>query len=296
MAAPTVFTNDVNFQGAAVFGGSVTLGNGASLGDSAIAAGANVAYSKLEHLHHFVYQQSRRAVRHRIRSRNFNLDNGSGTTIDDAVMKPSQALTIQRAQIVYTTETTGTVAAANAKVGTTLGGEEVVAATAYENSKAVGTSTAMTVVSGAVAADGAVFVRHTGVASTAAGEAFVELEYTYDADSNNEVYDITVPLNIAAVNVGTLVSVEASVDTVPSSTRTHAIDLQKGNASTGYASVLAATLDINSSSVARTPQTASISTAASADGDSYQLVIASSGSGNNGRNLKVTIRYAEETA
>ena len=110
----------------------------------------------------------------------FNLDNGNGTTIDDVITKPSGAITITAARIVYVDATTGTVAAGNAKIGTTLGGAEIVAATSYENSKAVGTSTAMTIVAGAVAANGAVFVRHTGVAATQAGQAFVEIEYTMD--------------------------------------------------------------------------------------------------------------------
>lgn len=108
----------------------------------------------------------------------FNLDNGAGTTVDDVLMKPTTAITIVAARIVYVDATTGTVAAGNAKIGTTLGGAEIVAATAYENTKAVGTETAMTIVSGAVAAGGAVFVRHTGVAATAAGQAVVEIEYT----------------------------------------------------------------------------------------------------------------------
>ena len=114
----------------------------------------------------------------RARSVWFNIDNGAGTTIDDVLLKPSKAITITAARIIYVDATTGTVAAGNAKIGITLGGAEIVAATAYENTKAVGTSTAMTIVSGAVAAGGSVFVRHTGIAVTAAGQAVVEVEYS----------------------------------------------------------------------------------------------------------------------
>lgn len=110
----------------------------------------------------------------------FNLDNGAGTTIDDVLMTPSRAITITAARILYVDATSGTVAAGNAKIGTTLGGAEIVAATAYENSKAVGTKTEMTIVAGAVPAGTPVFVRHTGVAATAAGQAVVEIEYTVD--------------------------------------------------------------------------------------------------------------------
>jgi len=113
----------------------------------------------------------------RARSVWFNLDNGAGTTVDDVLMKPARAALIVAARILYVDATTGTVAGGNAKIGTTLGGAEVVAATAYEDSKAVGTSTAMTIVSGVVAAAGSVFVRHTGVATTQAGQSVVEIEY-----------------------------------------------------------------------------------------------------------------------
>ncbi len=119
-------------------------------------------------------------VRYVARSRIFNIDNGAAATIDDVVFKPSAACTIRRAQIVYVTETAGTVAGANVKLGTTIGGGEIVAATAYANGAVIGAATAMTLVSGAVAADQAVHCRHTGIAATAAGEAYVEVEYTID--------------------------------------------------------------------------------------------------------------------
>lgn len=117
---------------------------------------------------------------HVARSMRFDIDNGAAATVDDVILKHSRAITILAARIIYVGATTGTVAAGNAKIGTALDGAQVVAATAYENTKAVGTSTAMTIVSGAVAAGGSVFVRHTGIAATAAGEAVVEIEYSVD--------------------------------------------------------------------------------------------------------------------
>lgn len=119
-------------------------------------------------------------LKQRARSVWFNLDNGAGTTIDDVLMVPSTAITITAARILYVDATSGTVAAGNAKIGTTLGGAEIVAATAYENSKAVGTKTDMVIVAGAVAAGTPVCVRHTGVGATQAGQAVVEVEYTVD--------------------------------------------------------------------------------------------------------------------
>lgn len=110
----------------------------------------------------------------------FNLDNGNGTTIDDVILRCSQPIKINAARIVYVDATTGTVAGGSAGIGTTVGGVELVAATNYENTKAVGTTTAMTLKAAAayVAANTPICVRHTGVASTQAGQSVVEIEYT----------------------------------------------------------------------------------------------------------------------
>jgi hypothetical protein len=108
----------------------------------------------------------------------FNLDNGAGTTIDDVVLRAAVAIIITAARILYVDATSGVVAAGNAKIGITLGGAEIVAATAYENAKAVGSVTPMVIVAGAVPANTPVFVRHTGVAAAAVGQAVVEIEYT----------------------------------------------------------------------------------------------------------------------
>jgi hypothetical protein len=114
------------------------------------------------------------------RSQWFNLDNGAGTTIDDVILRHSQAVSVKAARIVYVDATTGTVAAGTAGIGTTVAGVELVAATAYENTKAVGTTTAMVVkAAGAfVAAGTPIIVRHTGVAITQAGQSVIEIEYT----------------------------------------------------------------------------------------------------------------------
>lgn len=113
------------------------------------------------------------------RSQWFNLDNGAGTTIDDVILRHSQAISIKAARIVYVDATTGTVAAGTAGIGMTVAGVELVAATNYENTKAVGTTTAMTLKAAAsfIAAGTPIIVRHTGVAVTQAGQAVVEIEY-----------------------------------------------------------------------------------------------------------------------
>jgi hypothetical protein len=112
------------------------------------------------------------------RSVAFDLDNGNGITIDDVVLKHSQAIRIDAARIVYVDAATETVAGGTAQVGTTLGGDELVAATAYADTSAIGTTTALVLDSTAVPAGTSIFVRHTGVDATQAGSAVVELEYT----------------------------------------------------------------------------------------------------------------------
>ncbi len=113
------------------------------------------------------------------RSQPFNLDNGAGTTIDDVILRHTQAISIRTARIVYSDATSGTVAAGTAGIGTTVAGVELVAATNYENAKAVGTTTAMVLKAAAanVAAGTPIIVRHTGVAVTQAGFGYVEIEY-----------------------------------------------------------------------------------------------------------------------
>lgn len=112
-----------------------------------------------------------------VRSEAFNLDNGAGTTIDALLIRHPRPIVIAACRIVYEDATTGTVAAGNAKVGITVGGAEVVAATAYADATAVGTTTAMVIVAGKIAAGTPVLVRHTGVATTQAGESVVECDY-----------------------------------------------------------------------------------------------------------------------
>lgn len=111
------------------------------------------------------------------RSKQFNIDNGSGTTDDCCVLRHSQPIRLRAARAVYTDATTGTVAAATIQLGVAVAGATVIAATALENSKAIGTATALTLLITDIAANTPLIARHTGIAATAAGEYFLELEY-----------------------------------------------------------------------------------------------------------------------
>ncbi len=114
-----------------------------------------------------------------VKSRLFNIDNGSGTVINDAIYYCTQPVKVVSARVLYTTETAGTVAAATVSVGTTVAGTELVAATALQDGKTVGAITALTLVAAAaakVAANTMITVSHTGIATTALGEYYIVLE------------------------------------------------------------------------------------------------------------------------
>lgn len=106
----------------------------------------------------------------------FNIDNGSGTTADDASVGPFPFdCWITDARAVYTeaTDTAG-VATANFKTGVAAGGATLVAATALEVSKAIGAYTAGAPLAVLVPANTTIWTRHTGVAATEAGQYFVQ--------------------------------------------------------------------------------------------------------------------------
>lgn len=106
----------------------------------------------------------------------FNIDAGSGTTVDDLMLVPDKNIQIDHARVMYT-EVTDTAGAASAtiQVGTTAAGVDIVAATALEVLKAVGGVTALTIASGYVAAGELVIARLTGIAATEAGKFKVQL-------------------------------------------------------------------------------------------------------------------------
>lgn len=158
-------TGDVTFSAAGV--SAIAPG---VIVNADVATGAAIAGSKL----------AANARVRTARTQEIDIDNGAGTTQDLVLSRLSKAITITAARVVYTDATTGTVAAATVQLGTTVGGVEIVAATALENTKAVGTITALTLALATVAANTPLIVRHTGVATTAAGKYYVEIEFTVD--------------------------------------------------------------------------------------------------------------------
>jgi hypothetical protein len=106
----------------------------------------------------------------------FNIDNGAGTTADDASVGPFPFdCWITDARAIYTeaTDTTG-AASANFKTGVSAGDATLVAATALGVLKAIGGYTAGTPLAVVVPANTTIWTRHTGVATTEVGQYFVQ--------------------------------------------------------------------------------------------------------------------------
>ena len=144
----------------------------ADIDNGDIAAGAGIVGSKLATNARRLFATTREVI---------NIDNGSETTSDQIILVPSDGITIVAARVIYT-EATDSAGAENATVsiGTTIGGVDIVAATALEAAQAIGDVTDLTIAAGAVAADELVAVRHTGIAATEAGQYVVQIEYTVD--------------------------------------------------------------------------------------------------------------------
>jgi hypothetical protein len=107
----------------------------------------------------------------------FNADNGAGVTVDDAILRCQKPIKLLAVYALYTTETSGTIAAATIQLGVAVAGATIVAATALENTKGIGTVTSLTLLITDIAANTPLIARHTGVATTAAGEYRLVLEY-----------------------------------------------------------------------------------------------------------------------
>lgn len=273
---------------------NVTIDDGTITG-AMISSAAAIPASRTYNRYSIPYTQTGRKARNSARSVWFDLDNGSGTTIDDVIMRPTTAITITAARVIYVDATSGTVAAGTVQIGSTVGGVDIVAATNYENSKAVGTQTALSIASGAVAAGAPVIVRHTGVAATAAGQVVVEIEYTVALDSGT-VYDETVEIHTAQY-AGSITGIAVSCTVAPTSTTSFTVDLKKGSTSAAFASVLASPVSYTSSRSNKEKATGTINTSAYGATDILQLVIAcTAGSGVQATGLSIDVYVDEEGA
>lgn len=91
---------------------------------------------------------------------------------------------------------------------------------------------------------------------------------------------------------GTIQSISAAITgTVPTSSDSVTVDLKKSTGGGALSSVLSATITLNSSSVLRTAQSGTISSASTVAGDLLAVVVTVSGS--SGAGLVVTVTVSE---
>jgi len=145
--------------------GDVTIGNTGvtAIGDGKVTAAKQSTEAKL------------RTVKTSVQ----DIDTIGAANYDEVILVPSTDIEITEVRIVYDKEQSGTVAGGSVKVGTTAGGEQIVAATALEDTKAVGYCKVCTLVEDtvAVAVSTPIFVRIAGVAAIQAGAVHVEMDY-----------------------------------------------------------------------------------------------------------------------
>jgi hypothetical protein len=104
-------------------------------------------------------------------------------------------------------------------------------------------------------------------------------------------------LGIIRVATGTLVAVEAAVigAVATGGDRTVNVDVQKGNQSTAFATMLSATILFNSSSTLRAVSSGTLSVTSLADNDQLQVVVTVAGAaGAQAQGLLVTVTVDED--
>lgn len=131
-------------------------------------------------------------------------------------------------------------------------------------------------------------------ANIAASKLQQQIPIDYRQKTGTAVVTETTDLTVVRGATGSVVSVDADVTTAPTGAdRTITIDVQKGNQSTGFATVLNATIVINNTHVARQVLSGSIIIGAGstlADGDTIRVIVTVAGAaGAQGQGLTVTI-------
>jgi hypothetical protein len=119
----------------------------------------------------------------------------------------------------------------------------------------------------------------------------------YHQASGAAMADATVPLFIGRYTTGLLVAVEAAILVAAVGDSTVTIDLQKSTGGGAFATVLTATIDIDSTTVVRTVLAGTLDSTSFTAGDIYQLVIdATAGTGTLPQGLNVTVTIDETAA
>lgn len=116
----------------------------------------------------------------------------------------------------------------------------------------------------------------------------------YHQADGSAVATASVPIHVARGTSAELVAIEVAVVTAASGDSEVAIDLQKGNSGSAFASVLTSAITIDASVAARDRQTGAISSISVSDGDVLLLdITATAGTGTLPQGLIVTVTIDE---
>ncbi len=136
--------------------------------------------------------------------------------------------------------------------------------------------------------------------AASAGVAATKLEHQFAKDvtqaPGSAVVAATTLVHTVRGVTGEVVAIEA-ITTTPATgaDRTVTIDLQKGNASTAFATIMASTIVLNNGTAARTPVSGTISAPDIADGDTLQVVVTVAGAaGAQAQGLLITLTLRED--
>jgi len=116
----------------------------------------------------------------------------------------------------------------------------------------------------------------------------------YDQVGGTAVVSVTTGLH-TSYRDGTIVAVEVTPLVAPTGgDKAFTVDIKKGNQASAFASVLSAVVTINNTIADRQVVAGALSTTALADGDTLEIVIATSGStGTQGLGVLVTVTIQE---
>lgn len=95
----------------------------------------------------------------------------------------------------------------------------------------------------------------------------------YEQDAGSAVVAQTRMLHTVYGQTALIVNMDVMTPTPPTGADTVTVDLQRGNPTTGFTSLLSSPVTLNNATVARTPIEAAIATTALADDDTLQIVV-----------------------
>jgi len=132
-------------------------------------------------------------------------------------------------------------------------------------------------------------------AAIAASKLVHRYHATHAQKAGTDVVSETMPVHTFRA-AGSIVAVEIVPIVAPTGgNKLFTVDVKRGNAGAGFASILSAVITVDQASVSRTVYVAAITLPNAVDGDTLEVVIAASGStGSQGQGVLVNVHVEEQ--